>query len=61
MSPKLLKNFQIQNPMENKKNRMSLLVHVDQDGNLREASDFDNAMKFDSPAVVRALRKRLKG
>lgn len=46
--------------MKDKKERMSLLVHVDENGNLREASDFDNAMKFDSPAVVRALRKRLK-
>ena len=46
--------------MKDKKERMSLLVHVDSEGNLREASDFDNALKFDTPAIVNALRKRLK-
>jgi len=43
-----------------KENRIIKIVKVDEFGNMKEESNFDNALKWDSPSVAQALRKHLK-
>lgn len=33
------------------------MFYLDEEGNLRGKTDFENAMKMDTPSVMKALRK----
>lgn len=46
--------------MEKGKNKTIMTLYI-KDGIISERNPFENSMKWDSPAVVRALRRKLNG
>lgn len=42
-----------------KQNKTIIEVFVDKEGNIKGHTDFENSLKWDSPAIVRATQKMI--